>query len=390
MKKILFTLALFAQVIVYGQYDTQNSQDSLYKPLIPTERQELLKNIDVIFNTRIGFDNQINEGKYNNSEFDVNQFRLEIKGKIHEKVYFRFRDRYTRSADPGSRDNVSRTTDMAFIGIDVTPKTQITFGKMSADWGGFEFDMNPIDILEYNDIIENADNFLTGAGISHQLTEKHKLNFQVLNSRTRNFSDIYEGKIPPGIKESKAPLALVGNWRGTFFDGKFETTYSFSHFTEARNKAMNYIALGNKYHNKNFTLMYDFQYSNEALDRKLIASNIIDGAYPYAAEDVVYLENWIRMEYLITPKINLSLTLMTNNTYWKGNPDPNASDRLVTSYGFIPSVQYIPFKDLNLRFYVSYVGRSYDYSNYAENVLGQSDYNTGRLSVGFIAPLLIL
>ena len=109
-----------------------------------------------------------------------------------------------------------------------------------------------------------------------------------------------------------------------------------------------------------------------------------------SAEDVKYVEHWLRAEYKIQPKVNLLLTVMTNNSYWNGNLDTNATKKIVTSFGLIPAVQYLPFKDLNLKFYVSYVARKYDYSTYAENNLGAADKNTGRLSVGIIAPLLVL
>lgn len=384
------TFAILLDIIVYGQRQTDSGTE-LYQSLIPTDKQELLKNVDVIFNTRFAFDNQFSDGRYEGSKFDMNQFRLEIKGKIHEKVYFRFRDRYTKATDPTSRDNISGATDLALISVEIAPKTKVSMGKLFADWGGYEFDLNPIHVLEYNDIIQYSDGFLTGVEINHKLNDRHEIAFQVLNSRSRNFNDIYGLTVRPEIIESKSPLAFVTNWRGSFFGGKFETIYSFSYFNEAKNKSMNYIALGNKYQNNKFTLMYDFQYSNEALDRKGIVSNIIKDNYEYTAEDVVYIDNWIRAEYLVAPRVNLLLTLMTNSTYWNGNTDPtNAYGRIVTTYGFIPSVQYIPFKNLNLRFYVSYVGRSYNYSEYSKNNFGQEDYNTGRLSFGFIAPLLVL
>ena len=183
---------------------------------------------------------------------------------------------------------------------------------------------------------------------------------------------------------------MVGNWRGKFFDGKFETTYSYSFFNEAKGAHMNYIALGNKFSAKNFVLYYDFQYSNEGLDRLGIVSNIISSQYPYAAKKAVYLENWIRAEYLVTPKINLLMTVMSSNQSWKDNPDANANCKLSTSFGLIPTIQYMPFNDFNIKFYLGYTARKYNYTKYAENTFGVKDYSTGLVSLGFIAPLLVL
>ncbi|MGG5577151.1 porin [Myroides sp. C15-4] len=389
MKKTLLFLALLVQVGMVAQ-ETQTTADTLSKPLLPVEKIDLLKNVDMIFNMRFANDNLFQDGKFQESTFSNNQFRLEIKGKIHEKVYFRFRDRYTKSTDPGSRDNISRATDMAFIGVSLSPKTQLNLGKMSADWGGFEFDLNPIDILEYNDILEYADNFLTGVGLTHQVSKNHSFGLQVLNSRVSDFEDVYKGQMPEGIEKAKAPMAIVTNWRGSFFDGKFETIYSYSYFQEAKNRGMNYYSIGNKYQDGRFKLMYDLKYSNEGLDRKGIITGMMTGDNVVAQQDVSYLENWIKAEYLIAPKVNVTLTLMNNNAYAKNLVSENSGvSHIRSSYGFIPTVEYLPFKNMNIRFYASYVGRYYNYSSYAKEHLGQENYNTGRLSVGFIAPLLI-
>lgn len=405
MRKILFFLVIaFSPLLAISQVEKQTNEGNVVADTIPTlisvDRQSLLKNVDVIFNTRFAYNSHFsasevdpndNEG-HDYSSFNVDQLRFEIKGKIHDKVYFRFRNRYTRGVEVGSIDNISRSVDLAFARIDFTPRTNFSFGKLCADWGGYEFDFNPIDILAYNDVIEYADNFLVGAGISHTLkNNKHTFTFQVLNSRNRTYEDQYGDTVPPDVNASEYPLALVGNWRGSLFNGKFETTYSYSFFNEAEGRHMSYVALGNKFKASNkFVLYYDFQYSWEGLDRKGIVSGIISDQYPYAAKDALYMENWLRAEYLVCPKVNLLLTVMNSNHYWKDNPDANADDLLSTSYGIIPTVQYFPFKDNNMKFYLGYVYRKYDYTDYAQSNFGQRDYTTGVLSFGLIAPFLVL
>jgi hypothetical protein len=400
MKKyFLYLMFGFLPIAVFSQVDQTERQtneggffipDSL-KSLIPINKQSLLRDVDVIFNSRMAYNSSFLDGNHTLSNFNVNQLRFEIKGKIHDKVYFRFRNRYTREPVPGDLDNISRSIDLAFISLDLSPKTKFSFGKLCADWGGYEFDFNPIDILTYNDIIEYADNFLVGAGISHDIGDgKNSISIQLLNSRTKTYESQYGNAAPPNINPSEYPLAAVVNWRGNFFDGKFETTYSYSFFNEAKGAHMNYFALGNKFKTKNFVLYYDFHYSDEGLDRKGIVSDIISSQYQYAAQNTLYVENWIRAEYLVAPKINLLLTVMNSNHSWNDNPDPNGSSKLSTSYGLIPTVQYMPFKDMNLKFYIAYTARKYDYTSYAENAFGVKDYTTGFLGIGFVAPLLVL
>lgn len=387
IKYFVYIVVVLMPIVAVAQ-NQENKSTFEYQSLIPVEKQSLLKNVDIIFNTRLAFDNRFEDGDYESSNFSSNQFRLEIKGKIHEKVSFRFRDRYTREHKVGDLDNMSRSTDLAYLVFTLTPQTKLTVGKQSADWGGMELDLNPIDILEYNDLIEYADNYLIGACISHTLKdEKNTFGLQVLNTRTKSLAVQYDGYDISGITAAKAPLAFVSSWRGNLFEGKLKTAYSYSYFIEAKNKAMNYLVLGNKFKSNNLTLMYDFQYSLEALDNKGIATNIITSGFQAPAEDVKYVEHWLRAEYQIQPKINLLLTVMTNNTYAKH--DGNSNKKLVTTYGLIPTIEYSPFKDLNLRFYASYVARKYNYSNYSKTQFSTVDRNTGRFSIGIISPLLV-
>jgi hypothetical protein len=400
MKKYFIYLVVgFLPSIAFGQlgqFEKQTSEggfvikDSI-KPLIPVSKQSLLRDVDVIFNSRMAFNSNFIDGDHTISAFNVNQLRFEVKGKIHDKVYFRFRNRYTRDPIPGNLDNISRAVDLAFIRIDLSSKTNFSFGKLCADWGGYEFDFNPIDVLTYNDLLEFADNFLVGAGIAHTLNDrKNSFSFQVLNSRNKTYEEQYGSAAPPDIKPSEFPLAVVANWRGSFFDGKFETTYSYSFFNEAKGAQMNYFAFGNKFKAKKIIVYYDFKYSDEDLDRKGIVSRIVIGQYPYAAENTLYVDNWVRAEYLIAPKFNLLLTVMSSNHFWKDNPDPNGKSKLSTSYGLIPTVQYMPFKDLDIKFYIAYTARKYDYTRYVETAFGVKDYTTGLFGFGFVAPLLVL
>jgi hypothetical protein len=391
MKKyFIYWALLLLPILTFGQKQTQEGNTAV-APLIPTSKLSLLKDVDVIFNTRMAFDNYFVDNNHTSSLFSVTQFRFEVKGKIHDKVSFRFRNRYTKIADPNTVDNISRSVDMAYVAIDIAPQTKLTIGKMIGDWGGYELLTNPIEILSYNTINNNADNFLVGAALTYALLDhKNTFNLQVLNSRTKTFQEQFGTTIPPGITATEMPLAMVGNWKGHLFNGKLETTYSYGYFMDAKNANRNYIALGNKLKINKLVLFYDFQYSKEDLDQKGVVSSIVKSKYAYAAQDVSYVENWIRAEYMIRPKVNLLLTIMNSNGYWNGNDDPNKNAKLITSYGIIPTVEYAPFADFNMKFYVGYVAKKNNYSTYAENNFNAVDGTTGQLSFGIIAPLLVL
>jgi hypothetical protein len=391
MKKyLIYWVIILLPLLVFAQ--TQKHDENIgQQPLIAASKLSLLKDLDIIFNTRLAFDNYFADNEHVSSLFSVNQFRLEVKGKIHDKIFFRFRNRYTKIADPNTVDNISRAVDMAYLTIDVASQTKFSFGKMIGDWGGYELLTNPIEILSYNTINNYGENFMVGASLSYALLDhKNKFNLQLLNSRTKTFQEQYGTSAPLDIKATDTPLAAVGNWKSSFFDGKLETTYSCGYFMDAENTNRSLISLGNKFKNKKWLLYYDFQYSKEDLDQKNVVSNIIKSKHSNTAENVEYLENWIRAEYMIQPKVNLILSLMNSNAYWNGNPDLGKSNRLLTSYGIIPTVEYSPFSDFNMKFFVGYIFKKNNYSTYAQNNFNAIDGNTGQLSFGIIAPLLVL
>ncbi|TMI77610.1 MAG: hypothetical protein E6H10_18670, partial [Bacteroidetes bacterium] len=182
LKPLLVGVILITTIPGFAQTEKQES-DTTGSPIIPIHKQNLLKNIDVIMNMQYGFRNEFVDGEYTGSRFRMDQFRFEVKGKVTDQVYFRLRQRYTSEIVPQSVDHVARATDIAMIRVDVSPKVSISAGKLCADFGGFEFDLNPIDIYEYADILEQADNFLAGAGVAFRPNKGNEFNFQVLNSR---------------------------------------------------------------------------------------------------------------------------------------------------------------------------------------------------------------
>jgi len=400
--KIWMVAFLFLPTALMAQIkEPQAGDTTYYKTLIPEEKQNLLKNMSMIANTQFGLENAFSDQgldkmDYTGSRFRFEQFRMEFRGQIHKKVYFRFRNRYTKTTDVQSVDHLYGSVDLAYIRVTLSEKWNLSIGKMCADWGGIEFDMNPIDIYEYSDIIEMADNFLTGVGASYQFHKNHSFTFQALNSRTKTFDELYGTQ--PNVTVSKFPLMLVGNWRGSLFDGKFNTIWSYSLFSEAENIFMNYIALGNQLRLGKFTIEYDFKWSSEDLDRTTIVTStvpdvIIRGAdtlnYPYSVKNTLYTSHWMHLYYRVSPKLNIAFVGMVDFANWRGgsaDPEKN-TDKIRTAWGYIPTIEYYPFKDLNLRFYANWVGRIYTYSDYAKTWLGAEDYKTGRFTIGFVSPI---
>jgi hypothetical protein len=392
--KWLLLFLLLPSILSAQKQERQTGDTTQYKTLIPEAKQGLLKNVNVIANMNFALRNEFVDGEYTQTRFRNEQFRLEIRGQVHEKVYFRFRDRYTRAQTSESIDNISRSVDLAYLRFDLSERFSISAGKMCADWGAWEFDWNPIDIYEYSDIVEYADNFLTGVGFTYTPSTRNQWTFQVLDSRTKSFDELYGTQ--PNFTESKAPLAFVANWRGSLLDGKIKTIWSYSLFNEASNANMNYIALGNEFNfNSKFRFIYDFKWSDEQLDRTGIVSETVpDNIYAFALANTLYVGHWIHFRYILNPKVHLTFVGMYDIAKWKNSfNDPEnttGEEHIRDAWGYVPAVEYFPWDDLNIKFFANYVGRVYKYSDYAKDRFSVSDYTTGRFTVGFITPLGVL
>ncbi len=389
---MILGIMLFSSTEGFGQ--TRQEDTTYTNSIISRDRQKLLNNIDVIANMNYNFRSDYLDGEYLDSRFKFEQFRLEIKGDVTDRVYFRFRHRYTSDFQPQAIDKIIKGVDFAYITVKLTDKWNFTAGKTYADWGGWEFDINPIDVFEYSDIIEQADNFLSGVGTYYQATKNHGFSAQILNSRTQSFEQIYD--TVPNVESTAVPLAAVINWRGSLLNGRVTTLWSYSLFSEAKGFAKNYIALGTKYNSENrkFMIAYDFKWSQEDLDRTGIISNEIpDDIYNYSVENTLYYSHWINTTYRFAPKWQIAVTGFVDFADWLDDADPlKTEDRFRTVYSIVPTIEYYPFDELNLKFFVGGVYRQYNYSDYAKtrDGFGHKDYNEYRFMFGFISPLLIL
>lgn len=260
---------------------------------------------------------------------------------------------------------------------------------MSSDYGGYEFLVNPIYIYQYNDIIGHADDFLTGAQASWNFAEHHSLTIQLLNARTETFAQLYD--TIPGVTASKFPVSLVSNWEGSFVHGMISTFWSFTVINEAYHRYIYYLALGNQFHLGKWLVQYDFKYNPEGIDRIGVVTSFVPKTYsPYTALNTLYIEHWLHIEYQFVPQWQVTVSGMSSAAWWHGNPDPNKNSHLRTDNGIIPTMEFYPYKKLNLKFYAAFVGRYYDYTAYSKEKFGINNSTTAVIMIGFISPLKVL
>ena len=389
MKKLMFMLLILGSIQgVYAQRTEKSKKFMVDKTLFEelTDVKKKSDKFNLYLNMQGGFDANFRDG-FEEGAFKMRQLRIEMKGNINNWLSYRYRQRLNRSNDGGGMiDNVPTSIDYAGIGIKLNNRFNLFAGKQCTAYGGIEFDLNPIDIYEYSDMIENMSNFMTGLNIGYNLTSTQQLNLQILNSRNGSFDSTYgiteneEGKLPD-LKSGKLPLVYTLNWNGTFND-IFKTRWSASILNEAKSKNMYYYALGNELNLDKFNMFLDFMYAQEGIDRNGTITGIVGRPSGHNVFDTGYLSVVTKLNYRFLPKWNVFVKGMYETASVTKSTEDIAKGNYRTSWGYLAVVEYYPM-ETNLHFFLTYVGRSYNFTSRAK-ILGQENYSTNRISVGFI------
>ena len=389
MKKLL-TL-LFVAFCAMGL----NAQEkSLYEELSGVKKKT--DKFNLYMNMNGSFDAMFNDNGFDYGKFNMRQLRIEAKGNVNEWLSYRWRQRLNRPNNGGDNiDNLPTSIDIAGIGVKLGDKFSIFAGKQCAAYGGFEFDANPIEIYEYSDMIEHMNNFMTGINIGYDFMEGQQLNFQVLNSLNGDFYSMY-GEFNPemGIfgegvvaTPSKLPLVYTLNWNGNFAN-IYKTRWSASLMSQAEGKNLYYFALGNELTLGKFNMYFDVMYSNDAIDRSGIMTEIVGEVHGHNIFKTSYLSLVTKLNYRFAEKWNVFVKGMYETASVIDHTDPRAYPFIIngkyrTSLGYLGGIEYYPMES-NLHFFLTYVGRHYMYEEIA---VGHKDYSTNRVSVGFIYQL---
>jgi len=378
MKKILAMLLLAGCVQgVAAQNNT--SEKTLFEEVTGIKKKT--DKFNFYLNMNGSFDAMDGTSDATKGKFNMRQLRIEAKGNINDWLSYRWRQRLNRPNNGGDNiDNLPTSIDIAGIGVKLSDKWSIFAGKQCANYGGIEFDLNPIEIYEYSDMIENMSNFMTGLNIAYNATPNHQFNFQVLNSLNGDFVDTY-GNV--AVEQTKLPLVYTLNWCGNF-NNVFKTRWSASIMNQAKDEKMTYIALGNELSLGKFGMFLDFMYSKEDIDRKRIMTGMLGGgASLFGAE---YMSVVTKLNYRFTQNWNVFVKGMYETASLDKKVGNFADGKYRTSLGYFAGLEYYPMENSNLHFFLTYVGRKYNYTDMAKK-LDLKDYDTNRVSVGFIYQL---
>lgn len=390
MKKLVIVLILLTGTVplLSAQHLTFQSEPTINTTTLFEKVTKLEKKTEwfnVYLNMQGSFNIFFNDNREEQIAFRMDQLRLEMKGNITDRIYYRYRQRLNRNNNPQALDNLPASIDYAAVGFHIHDKLSVLAGKQCTAFGGFEFDLNPIEVHQYCDMLEYMSNFLTGIDFSYYFARQHEFRFQIVDSRNGSFKDFY-GQVPENVKRSKAPLGYTLNWNGNLLNNKLKTRWSASVFHEAKKKNWYYYALGTEVQLSEFLGFFDFMYSSEDLDRTGIISEITatDG-YNTRALDTRYMSMILHLNYRICRHFNLWMKGMYETAKVEKNNQQLEKGKYRTSWGYMGGIEYYPTKD-NLHFFLNYIGRNYDYTNKAK-VFGVGNSNPQRIELGLVYQL---
>ena len=381
MKRILLAMSLLVGGVATAQQDLQDQINQLRAEIdqlkanapapLPMSQDEeenpIHKKFNMYFNFQSSFDLEKVKDQDMTAQFKARQLRLEVRGDITDRIFYRFRHRLNKSNAATSLDNLAKATDMLYAGFRLDDKWALTAGKMCQAWGGFEFDLNPMNIYEYSDFIENMDNFMLGAMITYAPNKNHEFNLQITDVRNDSFEALY-GTATNTINASKAPLTYIFNWNGNLFDNLIQTRWGGGLQSEADGYNNWMLMLGTKLNLPKFQVFFDYMMANEALDRLKytpMSSTVL-------VKDAKYNSFVLKAEYQPIPQLNI----FAQGLYETAKND--LTDNKMTGIGYFAGVEYLPFEKQDLRFFLAYIGRS------RENKLTNVTTDTNRVSIGLM------
>lgn len=391
MKKIMMICAMMSLALgasAQGNNTGMGGEDGNYESL--ASRLFKLEKKSDAFNVYFNYASSFQEAYDGNdwgSSFKNKQARLEIKGSFG-KLSYRFRHRLNKANGAQGEDNFAKATDILSVGYQVTDKLGITGGKMCQNWGGFEFDENPMYIYQYSDMVDNMDNFMAGVNFAFKPVESQEFNLNITNAYNNKLAQEYgadlkvmkENGKTEAVEAAKHPLTYIFLWNGNFFGDKLQTRWSVGTQTQAKDQSSQMVMLGQKLNLPTLQWYFDYMGAFDDVDRLGIATSDLSafrGKGNVRYGKVNYNSFITKVNWQFVPQWNLMLKGMYETASVSKIEELKNYRK---SFGYFASLEYYPVKSQDCRVFLSYIGRNYKFTDKSK----LADYNTSRIELGFM------
>jgi hypothetical protein len=322
------TCIIIVGVLLFGVGSTAYAQE-FFKP------EYIRSNAILQIETRIDANNEF-DGDYYKTHFDCKNFNFVLKGKLSDRISYKFRHRLNRSTS--GDDNFLKATDAAWIAFSATDNFVITAGKQTVALGGFEYDYAPIDMYIPSILYNEIPGYKVGVDLGF-IIGKNDWHFQVTNG------SLYT------LGEQTATHSFMNYsfaFNGQYVDGiNYRHSVNFYEYEEG--KFINMIALGHQFNIGKFTLEADLTNRAFTDNMKFLKDYTLTGNFKY---DFGKVTGFVKLGY------------DENRNYV---PTPNVIDprtaQLIYGVGF----EYYPFATKDIRFHAFYSSYQYDMLNSTKN-----------------------
>ncbi|WP_033149255.1 porin [Prevotella sp. P6B1] len=322
------------------------------------------------------------------TRFANRELRLELKGNLTDKLFYRLRHRLNKRNDAQGSDNFSKATDIAMVGYHFNDKVTLMAGKICQIWGGYEYDANPMFVYQYSDMVDHMEIFQAGATLSLKPLPTQEIALMVSDANNGTLEETY-GENPVlvdgqgnyrALEKANHPLTFIANWNGSFCDDKLQTRWAWGIQKEAQGMYSRMFTLGQRLNLPKVQWYVDYMAEFDDMDRLGIVTDDVAGSLapmnPRCAK--VHYHTWIsKFDWQFLPQWNL----MLKGTYETASMKHSEQfSNYRKSYGWIGALEYYPDKTQNLRVFLTYIGKHIDFSK--SSLLGQ--VNTNRIELGFM------
>lgn len=409
----IFTITLFCLAIqlIHAQgYNHDMGEDSLYKYESLADKLFKLEKKHDAFNVWVNFAASFqatdDDGKWE-TRFANRELRLEIAGNINQHLSYRLRHQLNKSNAAKGGDNFAKATDLAWIAWHFNDKLNIQAGKICLNWGGFEYDENPIFIYRYSDFVDAMDIYMAGVGVSYRPVPSQEFVLQGTNTYNGSFHeewghgavavDTHNGNITR-LQKSRLPLTFIANWNGNFCNNRLQTRWAWGIQSLAKGKTGRLLTLGQQLNMPRLQWYVDYyggwydidhlRFANKDLTQWAEDNPVFDSrtedAEPTANDTPPLLMADVRYHSLVT-KANWQFAtrwnLMLKATYETVSAAHKSNfHNYRKSFVYATSVEYYPIEKQNLRFFLAYIGHKVDYSKRS----ALQDNNTNRIELGLM------
>ena len=384
---LLFPLLAFAQGGNTGMGFEMYGQESFFERLSALEKRSDAFNLYLNFagSYQVENGNEFARTPWN-GKFRARDLRLEIKGTLTDRIYYRMRQKLNRAGSAGTLDNFAKSMDLMMVGYRFR-HFAVEAGKICQHWGGFDYDMNPMYVYQYSDMLNSMDIFFAGVDLYWMPIPLHEFVFEISNPLASSFEETYGSRVYTAgpsltagptfrpVTGTRFPVNVLVNWNGNFRNGIVQTRVAAGFMTQTNEFMGKLINGGIKFNFPNLKWYVDYMLEADGIDRLGFASADFSMPEDARLRDVTYTTLISKAVWQFIPGWNLVA---------KGSYDTVstaiADGRYRSSLMGVLSLEYMPEPTQDFRVFLAATGHRVMFTP----VSGLESFNTGRVEFGIM------